>query len=145
MPLSLARDRHAEARKTLAVGIYPMEQRKIAKNAVAPEKSKSFQGIAQLWMEHWKTDKSQRYADSTRRRLEDDVYPALDAIQILNIKTHQILTMVKAIEARGAGDIAKRVLETTGQISRFAIAHGYAKRNPAAEIRPADILRPLRR
>jgi len=49
--------------------------------------------------------------------------------------------MVKAIEQRGARDIAKRALETAGQVFRYAIAHGHAKRNPAAEIRPRDILK----
>jgi integrase len=32
-------------------------------------------------------------------------------------------------------------LETTGQIFRYAIAHGYAKRNPVADVKPRDILR----
>jgi hypothetical protein len=50
--------------------------------------------------------------------------------------------MVKAVEARGATGLAKRSLETAGQTFRFAIAHGYAKRNPASEIRPAEILKP---
>ncbi len=49
--------------------------------------------------------------------------------------------MVKAIEQRGARDIAKCALETTGQIFRFAIAHGYAKRKPASEIRSRDVLK----
>jgi integrase len=49
--------------------------------------------------------------------------------------------MVKFIERRGARDIAKGAPETTGQIFRYGIAHGYAKRNPASEIRPADILK----
>src|SRR6185437_12201428 len=31
-------------------------------------------------------------------------------------------------------------LETTGQIFRYAIAHGYTVRDPASEIRPRDIL-----
>ncbi|MGC1299122.1 MAG: hypothetical protein WA869_29205 [Alloacidobacterium sp.] len=51
--------------------------------------------------------------------------------------------MVKTIEKRGARDIAKRALETTGQIFRYGIAHGYAKRNPASEIRPSDILKTI--
>jgi hypothetical protein len=38
-------------------------------------------------------------------------------------------------------DIAKRALETTGQIFRYAIAHGHAKHNPAAEIKPRDVLK----
>ena len=49
--------------------------------------------------------------------------------------------MVRLIESRGARDIAKRALETTGQIFRYAIAHSFAKRNPATEIRPRDILK----
>ena len=36
--------------------------------------------------------------------------------------------------------IASNILPT-GQIFRYAIAHGYAKRNPATEIRPRDILK----
>ena len=44
------------------------------------------------------------------------------------------------IQDRGARDIAKRALETTGQIFRFAVAHGYVERNPAADIRPSDVL-----
>jgi integrase len=53
--------------------------------------------------------------------------------------------MVKAIEQRGARDIAKRSLETTGQVFRYAIAHGFCKRNPATEIRPSDILKSVRK
>lgn len=50
--------------------------------------------------------------------------------------------MVKMIEGHGAADLAKRAMQNVGQIFRYAIAHGYAKRNPASEIRPADVLRP---
>jgi integrase len=53
--------------------------------------------------------------------------------------------MVKAIEKRGARDIAKRALETTGQVFRYGIAHGHARRNPASEIRPGDILKSARK
>ena len=37
-------------------------------------------------------------------------------------------------------DIAKRALQTTGQVFRYAIAHGLATRNPAADIKPGDVL-----
>jgi integrase len=45
-----------------------------------------------------------------------------------------------AIEGRGASDVAKRAHETTGQIFRYAIAHGMATRNAAADFKPSDIL-----
>lgn len=38
-------------------------------------------------------------------------------------------------------DIAKRALETVGQVFGYGIAHGLATRNPATEIRPSDILK----
>jgi integrase len=53
--------------------------------------------------------------------------------------------MGKAVEARGVGDLAKRSLETTGQIFRYGVAHGYCKRNPAADVRPGDVLKPTRK
>jgi integrase len=55
--------------------------------------------------------------------------------------------MVKKIEARGALDIAKRSLQTTGQVFRYAIAHGLggAIRNPATDIKPLDVLTPRRK
>jgi len=45
-----------------------------------------------------------------------------------------------AIESRGARDVAKRAHETISQIFRYAIAHGIASRNPAADFKPKDIL-----
>jgi integrase len=53
--------------------------------------------------------------------------------------------MIKTIEQRGAGDIAKRALQVTGQVFRYAIAHGFATRNPANEFRPSDILKATRK
>ena len=53
--------------------------------------------------------------------------------------------MAKKIEARGAVDIAKRSLQTCGQILRYAVAHGLVERNPAADVKPADALKPRRK
>lgn len=56
-------------------------------------------------------------------------------------RSPEIVAVVKAIQDRGKLDIAKRALETTGQIFRYAVAHGLAQRNPASEIKPGDILK----
>jgi integrase len=139
--LSLARDRHSEARKLRASGIDPMAQRKAEKAAV----ESSFQSIAARWMGHWQHGKSPRHVDYVKRRMESDILPSLGARPIAEIEAPELVAMTKAIEQRGARDIAKRALETTGQVFRYAIAHGYAKRNPASEIRPRDILQATRK
>ena len=145
VPLADARDRLAEARRLLASGVDPMATRKAEKAAKREAGANSFQAIAALWLEHWCADKSPRHADTTRRRLEANVFPCLGARPIAEIEPPELVAMVKAIEARGAGDLAKRALETAGQIFRYAIAHGYASRNPVAEFKPADVLKPTRK
>jgi len=102
---------------------------------------KSFQTIAMLWLKHWRDGKSKRHADTVERRMNADILPALGARPIDKIEAPEVVKMVTDIQDRGALDIAKRALETTGQIFRYAIAHGQAKHNPAAEIKPRDVLK----
>jgi integrase len=140
--LAMARDRHVEARRQLANGLDPMAQRKAAKTAARNVAENSFHTVAYLWFDHWQAEKSPQHVDATRRRMEANILPLLGVRPITEIEAPELVAMVKAIEARGATDLAKRAMENAGQIFRFAIAHGYAKRNPASEIRPADILKP---
>ena len=139
--LAQARERHSEARRLLATGIDPMVQRKAEKTAELVASENSFANVAAQWLVHWQDDKSLRHVDSTRRRLASNILPSLGALQTAEIEAPDVVAMVRTIEARGARDVAKRALETTGQIFRYAIAHGYAQRNPATEIRPRDILK----
>ena len=136
VPLVLARDRHAEARMLLATGIDPMAQRKAEKTAHEVLSANSFQSVAALWMEHWKDGKSLRHVDSVQRLMEADILPCLGARPITEIEAPELVAMAKSIQDRGARDIAKRALETTGQVFRYVIAHGHARRNPASEILP---------
>ena len=56
-----------------------------------------------------------------------------------------LIAMIRKIEVRGALDIAKRVLTMCGQIFRYAVAHDLAERNPAADIKPSDVLKPTKK
>jgi integrase len=105
----------------------------------------TFEAVARAWLEHWKGDKSARHSDYVIRRLEADVFPALGAKPIADITAPQLLSMAKKIESRGAVDIAKRCLQTCGQVMRYAIAHGIIERNPAADVKPSDALKPRRK
>ncbi len=140
VPLLLARERHAKGRGLLATGADPMEKRKEAKIEEKISQESAFSNIAAKWLEHWKHGKSARYVDSTRRRIDTNILPSLGNKLVTEINAPHLVGMVKQIQDRGARDIAKRTLETTGQIFRFAVAHGFVERNPAADIRPSDVL-----
>ena len=141
--LAQARERHTEARKLLATGVDPMALRKAEKTAEKVAVENSFQSVTAQWLEHWQEGKSPRHVDSVRRRMAADILPCLGARSIAKIEAPELVAMANAIQDRGARDIAKRALETVGQVFRYGIAHGYAKRNPATEIRPSDILKSI--
>lgn len=144
VPLVDARERHAAARKLLASGVDPMAARKAERMASALGDTRSFRTVALAWYEHWKADKSPQHIDVTLTRLERDILPRLGARAIDEVEAPDLVLIAKAVEARGVGHTAKRILQITGQVFRYAIAHGYAKRNPAADIRPGDVLKPTR-
>ena len=138
--LAQARDGREAARKLLASGTDPMAQRKSDKVARRLAVEHSFAAIARIWWESWKSARSASHVDYVWRRLEADVIPAIGARPIAEIEAPELVAMMKTIERRGALDIAKRALQTTSQIFRYAVAHGMATRNPAADIRPSDVL-----
>jgi Arm DNA-binding domain len=143
--LALVRERHMGARSLLAVGVDPMAERKAVKSAAHVADESSFATLAGRWIEHWQQGKSPRHVDSVRRRMAADILPRLGARSVAEIDSAELVAMIKTIEQRGAGDIAKRALQVTGQVFRYAIAHGFATRNPAIEFRPSDILKATRK
>lgn len=139
--LAQAREGREEARKLLASGVDPMAQRKADKIARRFAVENSFSNVAGLWWESWKEARTTHHAEYVLRRLKADVFPAIGHRPVSEIEAPELVRMAKAIEARGAVDIAKRSLQTCSQVFRYAIAHGLASRNPATDIQPADVLK----
>jgi integrase len=69
-----------------------------------------------------------------------NVFPHIGARPVSAIQAPELVTMMKAIASRDVNDLAKRALQTSSQVFRYAIAHGQATRNPATDIRPSDVL-----
>ncbi len=143
--LALARKARDKARETIAAGEDPSQLKREAKLTKALGAANSFEVVARQWWDHWSGPKSARHADYVIRRLEADVFPAIGSRPIASVTAPQLLAMAKGIEARGAVDIAKRSLQTCGQILRYAIAHGLIERNPAADVKPSDALKPRKK
>lgn len=143
--LAAARREHGRFKELLAQGIDPSLDRQEQKHKRAAAVENSFQSIALLWWNHWKHDKNERHAGYTIRRLEADVFTVIGNKPINEISASTLLMVIKKVETRGALDIAKRVLTMCGQVFRYAVAHGLAERNPAADIKPSDVLKPTKK
>ncbi|MCB1989668.1 MAG: tyrosine-type recombinase/integrase [Burkholderiaceae bacterium] len=138
--LAQAREARDDARKALAAGNDPGQLRRDAKIAVAVSHANTFEAVARLWWEKWRKGKSPRHADYAIRRLESDVFPALGALPIGAVRAKHLTHMAKAVQGRGAIDLAHRVLQMSGQILRFAVGLELIDRSPADDVRPAENL-----
>ena len=138
--LAQARDGVDNARKVLAVGDDPMAIRKAHKVASRTAAENSFEAVARMWWAQWKPARSVQHAGQVMRRFEANVFPYIGARPVSDVQAPELVAMLKAIEARGVSDLAKRALQTSSQVFRYAIAHGLAKRNPSTDIKPGDVL-----
>ena len=141
--LAAARLKRDTQRKLLKEqGSDPLQARREDKIASKIRAGNTFEAVARLWWDHWKDVRSSRHADYVLRRLEADIFPVLGGKPLAEITAPHLLAVVRTIEKRGALDIAKRALQTCGQIFRYAVAHGICERNPVADIKPQDALKP---
>lgn len=140
--LAEARKERDKARALLEAGQDPSMARKEAKLAHRAAQDSSFESVARAWHAQWKATRSDSHADYVLRRLEADVFPAIGPLPVDQVTASKLVAMAKKIEKRGALDIARRALQTCGQVLRYAVAHGMAERNPAADVKPSDVLAP---
>jgi len=138
--LRQARDRRDEARKLLASGIDPSEQRKAAKAAaIAAERREqdSFEAVGREWFQKYSPGWVSAHAETVRRRLEGDVFPWLGARPVNEITAVELLEVLRRVEARGALETAHRIKQILGQVFRYAVATGRASRDPSTDLRGA--------
>ncbi len=137
-----ARDLAAAARKTLQAGQDPGEKRKTAKALVVHETINTLQAVADSWMAHQATRWDPVTLERIRASLAADIFPKLGSRPLASIKTGELMAAVKAIEARGAGEQAGRVLQRVKAIFRWAVVHERLAVNPMLDLVPSEILKP---
>ncbi len=132
-----ARDKRDEARKQLAQGIDPGENRKAMKAAQSAE-ADTFEVMAREWFAKY-SGRHGRQATATKflRRLEKDLFPWLGKRPIASITAPELLDCLRRIEARGALDTAHRAHQNCGQVFRYAVATGRAERDPSGDLKGA--------
>jgi integrase len=137
-----ARERRDAARKLLADGIDPGENRKVQKAAKVERAANSFEVIAREWFAKNRDTWALSHADKIIKRLENDVFPWLGGKAIAEITAPDVLSVLRRIEGRGTNDTAHRAKSNISQVMRYAIATGKAERDPCPDLRGA--LPPLR-
>lgn len=135
--LKAARDKRDDARRLIADGIDPGENRKIQKAALLERAENSFEVIAREWYAKFSPNWAVSHSSKIIRRFEREVFPWLGGRPIAEIKAAELLRTIKRIESRGVLETAHRTLQNCGQVFRYAVAHGLCERDPSGDLRGA--------
>ena len=130
-----ARDRRDEARKLLAHGVDPSENRKAEKAGKIERTTNSFEVVAREWFVKNEPNWVENHANRIIRRLERDVFPWIGNKPIADITAPLLLETIRRVEDRGALETAHRALANCGQVIRYAVATGRAERDPSGDLR----------
>ncbi|MGE4072166.1 MAG: tyrosine-type recombinase/integrase [Lysobacterales bacterium] len=135
--LKEARAKRDDARKLMAAGVDPGEQRKAAKAAGADRAANSFEVVAREWFGKQSPQWAIGHSSKIIARLERDLFPWVGARPIAEITAPELLQSLRRIEDRGAFETTHRALQNAGQIFRYAVATGRANRDPSIDLRGA--------
>lgn len=134
--LKEARDRREEARKLVAHNIDPSEHRKEQKRS-ARAAATTFDDMLAEWLDIESSKLAAGTVQKIRASMEIHVLPKIGAIPIADIKIEVLLAMLRAIEAKGALEMARRVRAWTSRVFRYSIVVGKCERDPTADLRGA--------
>lgn len=135
--LAKAREAREDARRLLASGVDPSEQRKAAAATKAADTVDSFEVIAREWLagRPWVAG----YEKKVAAWFEKDVFPLIGPRRAADLKASDFLAIARKMEERKAFESAHRVMQNCGQVMRYAVATDRAERNPVADLRGALI------
>lgn len=141
--LKEAREKHFKAHKMVSEGGDPSAEKRDFRQKQSENAANTFELAAREWMKHNETIWSANHANTVLRRMEQDVFPLLGHLPIRDISPKQLLNVIRKIEERSAFEMARRALQMSGQVFRFAIINDRADRDPSQDLKGA--LRPYKK
>lgn len=144
--------RYQQKQKTLALGVFPvvslaeareltLEAKKLLQQNLDPSVHKrrqkietsehTFKLIAEQWHKKESGLWSKDHSDKVWHSLKVDAFPHIGDMPIKDIRTPDVLSVIRKIESRGALDVASRVKQRIRSVLRYAIQTGILEFNVA--------------
>ena len=135
--LADARARRDEARKLVAAGTDPGEQRKAEHAAKVESGANTFAALGEELLAIRAAKLAQGTSVRERRILEKYLVPYVGGRPIADVSAPELLAALRKLENKGTIETAHRARVLASQVFRYAIATGRAQRDPAADLRGA--------
>ena len=135
--LTTARKERDKARETLASGADPARDKQQAKHRAKVSAANTFGEIAKEFL-----DKRRREGLSTSTADKSEYYisrmgPVIARLPIAEIAAPDLLAVLRRIEAKGNYETARRVLQLSGRVFRYAVATARLASDPSRDLRGA--------
>lgn len=128
----------------LAFGAFPdvslMDARAKQARLTRLAEQNTFEHVAREWHRTMINKWQPQTAEEILRRFESDIFPAFGDLPINKVQAPDVLDAIRAIERRGALEIANRQTANCSHVFKYAIRCGLAERNPAEFLR--EVLQP---
>ncbi|HCT4436427.1 TPA: tyrosine-type recombinase/integrase [Raoultella planticola] len=132
--LAVARQKRADAKKVLAAGGDPGQEKQEEKQAKEQAVANSFERLAMEWHSHKSTSWSEGYAEHLLMYLKKDIFPFIGQKAITDISQVEMLNVLRKMEQRGVLDKLKKTRQACRQIFTYAIITGRAEHNPVSDL-----------
>lgn len=135
--LATAREERDRARKLIAVGRHPTEQKKQDRIVQRISQANTLKAIAEEYIESHRKTWDARYASRAERFLEKDVFPKIGFLPITDVTSAHLLDILRNAEKRGSPTVAEKLRIWIGGVFRYAISTGRALADPTNALRNA--------
>jgi integrase len=143
--VSLARARELrEINKELLLrGIDPMELKKEKKEAEEEHNEKRLNTFKKVALERLEKNRdilSESHYKRTLRGFTNDTFPFIGDKLIDEVEAMEIIQIVNRMMERGIRNSAQKVFQAISKTFKYAVAHGYATRNPTQDIDLVELI-----
>lgn len=132
--LADARAKRDEAKRLLAAGGDPGEEKKTERQAKKVSVENTFEALAREWHAYKEPNWSKGYAEDLMESFEKDIFPYIGRRPVADIKPLEVLEALRKLEKRGVLDKMRKIRQACSQTFRYAIVTGRAENNPASEL-----------
>lgn len=135
--LAQARGKRDDARALVAGNTDPSHHRQETKIQAKLAAQNTFEAVSNEWHALHNKSKSERHQLRVRRWLDAYLFPSLGNKPVASITAPMVLETTSELQKQNKLETAHRVIQTAGQVFRYAIQKGFASYNPAPDLKGA--------
>lgn len=137
--LADARTKRDEARRQVATGLDPAQEKKRARVIAKIAAANTFKDVAEEWISKCEREGRASITLDKIRWLLGMAYPLIGSMPIAEITPQETLSVLRKVEATGRYESARRMRSVLSRVFRYGIATARSDRDVAADLRGALI------